>query len=190
VNNRDEIKNFKIAIAGHTRIFHGTSIQADWAAQRHLDRLADKGQVEIGKWISVRIESANMTRMVSLTCDPAAAAARLRATADIKPKAAARAAARKAQLSARGRRERRGLELLRAPAPSLEPLHHGILESVAVNDDPVTPRAHLASLLRAVTDGLAACPRCKIYAQKTAGVIRASLTPFPSSIALKRTSAE
>jgi hypothetical protein len=45
----------------------------------------------------------------------------------------------------------------------------------------VEPCEHVVSLLRSVSDGLAACSRCKIYAQKTAGVIRASRVPFPSS---------
>jgi hypothetical protein len=46
----------------------------------------------------------------------------------------------------------------------------------------VEPCEHLQSMLRAVSDGLASCPRCKLYAKKTAGSIRASKTPFPSNL--------
>jgi uncharacterized 2Fe-2S/4Fe-4S cluster protein (DUF4445 family) len=49
----------------------------------------------------------------------------------------------------------------------------------------IMPCEHVVSLLRSVTDGLAACPRCKIYAQKKAGEILASRTPFATDTALR-----
>jgi hypothetical protein len=49
----------------------------------------------------------------------------------------------------------------------------------------IEPCEHVVSLLRSVTDGLAACPRCKIYAQKKAGEILASRTPFATDTALR-----